>query len=45
MKETKETKETYEAPMMETVEVMVEQGFQMSAAAKTNPDPLKEKIR
>jgi hypothetical protein len=43
----KETREIYESPIMETVEVMVEQGFQMSApqGSKTNPDPLKEKIR
>ena len=41
----KTKKETYAAPQMETVEVPVEQGFQMSAPAKTNPDPLKEKIR
>ena len=44
-KAMKETREIYEAPMMETVEVMVEQGFQMSTPSKSNPDPLKEKIR
>jgi hypothetical protein len=41
----KETREIYESPIVETVEVMVEQGFQMSAPSKSNPDPLKEKIR
>jgi len=41
----KETREIYDAPVIETVEVMVEQGFQMSAKPTNNPDPLKEKIR
>ena len=44
MKTNKEIKEIYAAPQMETVEVMVEQGFQMSAPTDFD-DPLKEKIR
>ena len=43
--ETKKEKEVYEAPVMEVVEVMVEQGFQMSGTpSSVNDDPLKEKI-
>jgi len=39
-KEIKETREVYEAPVMEIVEIKVEQGFQMSGY----DDSLKEKI-
>ena len=39
-----ETREVYEAPVMETVEVKVEQGFQMSATPSYY-DPLKEVYR
>ena len=35
------TKEVYEAPVMEMVEVMVEQGFQMSGQQQSD-NPLKE---
>ena len=38
-KEIKETREVYEAPVMEIVEIKVEQGFQMSGY-----DPNKEKV-
>ena len=31
-------KEVYESPFMEIVEVMVEQGFQMSGSDNDNPD-------
>ncbi|MCL2650660.1 MAG: hypothetical protein FWD60_06510 [Candidatus Azobacteroides sp.] len=34
-----DTKEKYEAPVMEIVEIKVEQGFQMSGG-----DPLKEQV-
>lgn len=49
MKTNKETshlnREAYEAPVMETVEVMVELGFQMSGAMPSSSnDPLKEQI-
>ena len=36
-----DTREVYKAPIMEIVEVMVEQGFQMSGVSYSN-DPLKE---
>ena len=39
-------KEVYEAPVMETVEVKVEQGFQMSGQQSSSYyDPLKELYR
>ena len=39
-------KEVYEAPVMEMVEIQVEQGFQMSGqpSQSLTYDPLKEKI-
>ena len=36
-------KEVYEAPVIEMVEIQVEQGFQMSGVPSTQ-DPLKEQI-
>ena len=48
METNKETREIYEAPVMETVEIKVEQGFQMSgeiAPASATIDPLKEVIK
>jgi len=46
-KEMKETIEVYEAPVMEMVEIKVEQGFQMSGetAASAPYNPLKEIIK
>ena len=49
-KEMKETREVYEAPVMEIVEIKVELGFQMSGAGGVSPtsapwDPLSEIIR
>ena len=38
-------KEVYEAPVMEVVEVRVEQGFQMSGQQSSYYDPLKEVYR
>ena len=38
------SKEVYEAPVMEAVEVKIEQGFQMSASTSYY-DPLKEVYR
>ena len=45
--ETNETRKEYEAPVMEIVEIRVEQGFQMSGSPEhTSPfDPLKELIK
>ena len=40
----KDTREVYEAPVVEAVEVRVEQGFQMSGQS-TYYDPLKEVYR
>ena len=44
--ELKETREVYEAPAMEIVEIKVEQGFLMSgeSASAAPYDPLKEVI-
>ena len=44
--EKKETKEVYEAPAMEIVEIKVELGFLMSgeSASAASYDPLKELI-
>jgi hypothetical protein len=44
-KKLKNTREVYEAPIMETVEVRGEQGFQMSVAPSSTFDPLKEIVR
>ena len=43
-KKEKNTKEVYEAPVMEAVEVVVEQGFQASGATQSPPNFLKEQI-
>ena len=46
-KEMKETKEVYEAPVMEIVEIKVELGFQMSGVSQASApwDPLSEIFR
>jgi len=46
-KEMKETREIYEAPVMEIVEIKVELGFQMSGISPASApfDPLSEIIR
>jgi len=44
MKEIKETREVYEAPVMEIVEIKVELGFQMSGGFESY-DSLRETIR
>ena len=38
----KETRKTYEAPVMEIVEIKVEQGFQMSGVMYASPPALRE---
>jgi len=37
-----ETREVYKAPVIEMVEIQVEQGFQMSGAPFKSSNPLKE---
>ena len=45
-KEMEDTREVYEAPVIEIVEIKIELGFQMSGATQSsNFNPLKEIIR